>query len=56
MTVAELIEILKTIEHPEKATILINDTAAGFREIDYIEDILESGQYVIKTKKLKRSK
>ncbi|PJN59810.1 hypothetical protein PAEAM_28450 [Paenibacillus sp. GM1FR] len=42
MTVAELIEIHKAIENPEKATILIKDTAAGLRESEYIDDMFEN--------------
>ncbi|MGH0496427.1 hypothetical protein [Bacillus wiedmannii] len=53
MTVAELIEILQTIENPEKKTIIVQDTAAGNRKIDYVEDTLYPGimSCVIRTKK-----
>lgn len=54
--VLELIKALKTIDDPETATILINDTAAGFREIKYIEDGFDNGHYVVYIKKPKGHK
>jgi hypothetical protein len=52
MTVSELIEILQTIESPEKARIMVQDTAGGFRDIDYVEDSLDIGKtFIIHTMK-----
>lgn len=51
MKVKELIEILSTIENQE-AVIMVSDTAAGQRNVDFVEDVLDHGiVYVINTKK-----
>jgi len=56
MIVKDLIDFLNTIEKPEEATIMIKDTAAGYREFDFIEDDLNSDEYIIHTKKPKKGK
>jgi hypothetical protein len=50
MTVSELIKILQQIESPEEVKILVNDTAAGYRDIDEVGFNL-SGMLIVKTKK-----
>ena len=54
MKVKELVDILKTISNQD-AKIMVQDTAAGFRDIDIIEDVLNHQKvYVIHTKRKKR--
>lgn len=55
MTVSELIEILKTIENPREAKILFRDSAAGNREIEGVENVMDM-YYVIHGKTTKRRK
>lgn len=51
MKVHELIEILSKLDQNKK--ILTKDTAAGFRDVDHIEDSL-GVNYILHTKKPKK--
>lgn len=52
MTVSELLEILQSIDNPEKARVMVQDTAGGYRDIDYVEDSLDLGKnFIIHTMK-----
>lgn len=51
LRVADLIKMLDDLNDPD-AKILINDKAAGYREVDEIEEI-HPGRFVIKTAKPK---
>jgi len=53
MKVAELIEILQQLD--EEKNIVIDDTAAGFRDITNVEDAL-GYQYIIRTERPKKGK
>lgn len=55
MTVTELIEMLQQLDNPDEKRIMVNDTAAGFRDIAGIEDAL-GYQYIIHTERPKRKR
>ncbi|MCB2361992.1 hypothetical protein [Clostridium estertheticum] len=57
MTVTELIEILQQIKNPNESKVMVNDTAAGYRDIEYVENTLDLGiNYIICTKRPKKGK
>jgi len=54
MKVSELIEILKTIDNQD-AKVMVHDSSAGHREIEYVEDALDRGvTYIIQPAPTKR--
>lgn len=55
MTVAELIEELKKIENPDKATIAFKDSSTEHREIEWVENLLNANYvYIIHGEEIKR--